>query len=216
MERIPLFPLNTVLFPKQGLPLHIFEDRYKQMIQRCLDESLRFGVVLIESGDEVGGEAMPHKVGTTAEITAVEPLQDGRMNLIAMGRRRFRIFALDRSEPYLQGDIEYLDTTGSTDDGVPELAEQIATLFAEHIKLVMAISGQWVRQVDLPGQPDQLADFVATQIDATSEEKQQVLETLAVLERLRLVRDLLQASLGTLNERWEERRQKRFAGAALN
>ena len=117
MERIPLFPLNTVLFPKQGFPLHIFEERYKQMIQRCVDDSLPFGVVLIESGEEVGGEAIPHKVGTTAEITAMERLQDGRMNLIAMGRSRFRIFALDRNEAYLQGDIEYLDTVDATADG---------------------------------------------------------------------------------------------------
>ncbi|MCH8066930.1 MAG: LON peptidase substrate-binding domain-containing protein, partial [Chloroflexi bacterium] len=99
MERLPLFPLDTVLFPKQVLPLHIFEERYKTMIGRCIEEGAPFGVVLIRSGNQVGGDAVPHDVGTTARIARVQRLPDGKINLITLGRDRFRVLSLDRSEP---------------------------------------------------------------------------------------------------------------------
>ena len=90
-QTIPLFPLNVVLFPGGFLPLHIFEERYKLMIQRCLDDESEFGVVLIKSGLEVGGNAEPHAVGTAARIVNVKKEEDGRMNIMVTGRERFRI-----------------------------------------------------------------------------------------------------------------------------
>src|SRR3990172_3261195 len=110
MERLPLFPLRTVLFPGMPLPLRIFEERYRLMIGRCLEQRAPFGVVLIRSGEEVGGPAEPYDVGTTARIVRVQRLEDGRMNLVALGERRFRIVHLDRSEPHLSGDVDYLQS----------------------------------------------------------------------------------------------------------
>ena len=216
MPRIPLFPLNLVLFPGQGLPLRIFEERYKLMINRCIDESAPFGVVLIKSGDEVGGEAEPHDVGTTARVAKVQRLPDGQLNLIALGRRRFRILALDRSEAYLSADVEYLEDAGAAGESAAERAEKVAPLFAEHVRLVMAISSQWTREVGLPREPAHLADYVASQLEAPVEVKQQLLETLSVPERLACVDALLGESVRKLTERWEESRQRRFAGLALN
>src|SRR5438045_9705996 len=100
-ELLSLFPLNTVLFPGMPLPLHIFEERYKLMIGRCIEEERPFGVVLIQSGPEVGGPAVPHLVGTTAHIAAVKHADDGRMNLIAIGQERFQILEVVRQAPYL-------------------------------------------------------------------------------------------------------------------
>ena len=68
-QKIPLFPLSTVLFPGGTIPLQIFEDRYHSMIQDCLESNSKFGVVLIKEGKEVGGAAVPHRVGTLAKIT---------------------------------------------------------------------------------------------------------------------------------------------------
>jgi len=76
--QLDLFPLHTVLFPHMRLPLHIFEPRYRVMIRACIDEERPFGVALIRSGEEVGGPAEPHGVGTTARITSHETLPDGR------------------------------------------------------------------------------------------------------------------------------------------
>jgi Lon protease-like protein len=91
LQNIPLFPLGTVLFPKQYLPLHIFEERYKLMIGECLRDQSRFGVVLIRAGREAGGPAVPFETGTTARIVDMESLEGGRMNIKTIGERPFHI-----------------------------------------------------------------------------------------------------------------------------
>jgi uncharacterized protein len=106
MFELPLFPLNTVLFPGMPLSLHIFEERYKQMINLCVEKREPFGVVLIEQGREVGLAAKPHLVGTTAHITRVQQLSQGRMNIVAVGHERFRILSLSYDRAYLVGQVE--------------------------------------------------------------------------------------------------------------
>ena len=216
MERLPLFPLDTVLFPKQALTLHIFEEWYNTMIGRCIEQGAPFGVVLIRSGKQVGGDAVPYDVGTTARIARVQRLPDGKLNLIALGRQRFRVLSLDRSEPYLTGDVEYLVSEAAEGGAVPREADRVATLFAEQFRLVMALSNQWTRDLNLPGEADALADFVAAQIEAPADVKQELLETLPVLSRLRRESELLGELIRTLTQRWEEVQRKRFAGASLN
>ena len=102
-----LFPLNTVLFPGMPISLHIFEPRYKLMVEECLQSSQPFGVVLIRDGVEaLGPLAEPHIVGCTAQITQIERLEDGRMNIIAIGVDRFQIRSLSHDKPYLVGIVE--------------------------------------------------------------------------------------------------------------
>lgn len=216
MARIPLFPLKTVLFPGMPLPLRIFEERYKLMINRCVGERAPFGVLLIRSGEEVGGPAEPHKVGTTARIARLQRLDEGRMNLITIGEQRFRIEQLDDSEPYLTGDVTFLESEDADSPDVGEHAERVATLFGEQFRLAMAVSGQWARAVDLPSDPDRLADHIAHQIEASATEQQELLEALSVQKRLRREAELLGERIRALTERWEEQRNKKFAGAALN
>ena len=106
MVELPLFPLHTVLFPGMPLPLHIFESRYKQMIDYCLKENSTFGVSLIHRGSEAFGPlAEPHKIGCTARIIEVQPLDDGRLNIVTVGERRFRIHSLNFDMPYLLGKV---------------------------------------------------------------------------------------------------------------
>jgi hypothetical protein len=216
MERLPLFPLRTVLFPGAALPLHVFEERYKVMVQRCIDARAPFGVTLIRSGEEVGGPAEPYGIGTAASIARVQRLPDGRMNLIVLGKRRFRILRLDRSETYLTGDVEYLQTEEAGSPEAERQAARASALFGEQLRLKMAITGQWMRGIDLPGDSDALADLIAAQMDASPQAKQELLETLSVPERLRKEADLLGERIRTLTERWERTRREKFAGAALN
>jgi Lon protease-like protein len=118
MNDLPLFPLNSVLFPGMPLQLHIFEERYKQMMNRCIDDKTPFGVVLIETGQEAGSAlAMPHLIGCTAHITQVQPLPFGRMNILALGRDRFRVHQLYQDKPYLSGDVEFIPL--ERDESVP-------------------------------------------------------------------------------------------------
>lgn len=216
MERLPLFPLRTVLFPGAALPLHVFEERYKIMIERCIQARAPFGVALIRSGEEVGGPAEPHDIGTSASIARVQRLPDGRMNVIALGQRRFRIAGLDHSEAYLAGDVEYVESEAGKTPEADDAAAGAAALFGEQLRLKMAITGQWTRAVDLPGDADALADFIAAHMDASPEAKQELLETLSVPERLRKEAELLGERIRMLTERWERTRREKFAGAALN
>lgn len=102
MYELPIFPLNTVLFPGMPLRLHIFEERYKQMMQRVMQTNQTFGVSLIKSGSEVLGPlAEPYPTGCTARIIQVEPLEDGRMNLTAVGDERYRIVRVGNPQPYM-------------------------------------------------------------------------------------------------------------------
>jgi Lon protease-like protein len=91
MENLPLFPLNTVLFPGGRLPLRIFEQRYMEMAKACLRDGVRFGVCLIREGREVGPAAVPAEVGTLARIGAWDMPQLGLLHVTALGEQRFRI-----------------------------------------------------------------------------------------------------------------------------
>ena len=98
-ELLPLFPLQTVLYPGMPLPLHIFEERYRQMIDKCLEHDAPFGVTLIKKGVEVGGPAEPFDVGTSARIVEASRREDGQMDLMAQGVHRFRILETLQDRP---------------------------------------------------------------------------------------------------------------------
>lgn len=109
-ERIPLFPLNTVLFPGGMLPLRIFEQRYLSMTKACLRDGTGFGVCLINDGQEVGRPAMPSEVGCLAEIVHWEMPQLGIFHLLARGTRRFRLLSTTTAEDGLvSGEVALLD-----------------------------------------------------------------------------------------------------------
>jgi len=117
-ELLPLFPLQVVLFPRTPLPLHIFEERYKQMIADVSRAHSEFGVVL-------AGEKGIVNTGCTATVEKVlKKYPDGRMDLIGIGRRRFEIILLNDEKPYLRGAVEYFDDEGA-DPIAPEVRERV-------------------------------------------------------------------------------------------
>jgi Lon protease-like protein len=106
---LPLFPLNTVLFPGGPLPLRIFETRYTDMVRRCMREGSSFGVVLIRAGGEVGAVASTADVGTTARIVDFDQLQDGLLGIACRGERKFRIRRRSLQADGLNvGEVEWL------------------------------------------------------------------------------------------------------------
>jgi Lon protease-like protein len=105
--RIPLFPLETVLFPGAALPLHIFEKRYREMVGECLRETKPFGVVRSD-GDQMA------IIGCTAQIVrVVERFADGQMDILCEGVKRFEIEGLDESREFLQADVEFFEDEGA-------------------------------------------------------------------------------------------------------
>jgi Lon protease-like protein len=113
--RIPLFPLNTVLFPGSVLPLKLFEQRYLDMAATCMKDNTPFGICLIEKGSEVGASAEPHAVGTLASIGNWEMEQLGILMITAIGGRRFRIISTSIGPTnQLEASVELLSESGPT------------------------------------------------------------------------------------------------------
>ena len=106
---IPMFPLSLVLFPEQILPLHIFEDRYRTMVEEIIDDDREFGVVLIERGSEVGGGDTRKSIGTLAEIIDSEKSNDGRWLLITKGTKRIETSRWLEDSPYPRAEVSFLD-----------------------------------------------------------------------------------------------------------
>ena len=120
-ERIPLFPLNVVLFPGEQLPLHIFEPRYRRMVRECLDARSPYGMLLaVDDGIT--------RVGCTAEILEVmKRFPDGRMDILTVGRDPFRIVELYTEDPLLEGHVDYLEDRDSLVD--PKKQQKLIGLY---------------------------------------------------------------------------------------
>ena len=105
---LPMFPLQTVLFPGVAMPLHVFEPRYRAMTRHCVDGDGRFGVVLIERGSEVGGGDVRTSVGTCARIVEAAELPDGRWLLMVLGVERIGVQRWLPDDPYPQAEVTVL------------------------------------------------------------------------------------------------------------
>lgn len=175
MFEIPLFPLHTVLFPGMPLTLHIFEERYKQMIQLCLRQQSPFGVVLIRRGQEVGGGAEPHAVGCTARVTHLQPLEDGRLNLLAVGQERMRIVELKHDRAYLVGVAELWPLAAADGDRVAAANEQLRPLVSRYLTILANAEQIDRNAVKLPDDPQAFAFLAASLLQVPPEKKQTLL-----------------------------------------
>jgi len=188
---LPLFPLRAVLFPHTTLSLHIFEPRYREMIERCVEEGIGFGVVLIRKGEEVGVPATPHDVGTEASIVACERLPDGRYEVVAEGRRRFRVTSLDDSRPYLSGEAEWISEEDADEENV-ELAEAVARLYEGLLQRLEGFGTATFDETWKGLTPTELSWKVADALPLPMVAKQQLLETASTKQRLQREANALQ------------------------
>jgi Lon protease-like protein len=188
---LPLFPLRTVLFPGQTLPLHIFEPRYRQMILDCIQADRTFGVVLIREGLEVGGPATPYDVGTTAVIEDIEHLADGRMNIVTVGRERFLLQDYDTvNKPYLVGRISpwpWIDEMLTH----AELSQAVQRRLMQYAGLFSQISDTDIELDPSPQPPTALAVLAAVILQVPAEQKQALLEIPSMDELLRRLDQML-------------------------
>jgi len=172
--QIPLFPLHTVLSPGLALPLHVFEDRYRLMVRRCLDESTPFGVVLIHEGSELaprdGGpqELAIASVGTFAEIREASRYADGRWELLTVGAGRFVIETVRTGlEPYLMAEVEPLDDALGDADSADALVRRVSRRFVDYLRLLQPRDGEATTpidvqvEVDVPDDDDGRSDLEA-------------------------------------------------------
>lgn len=185
---VPLFPLGTVLFPGLVLPLHIFEQRYRDLVADLLasdEDSRHFGVVAIRSGHEVGtdGVGALHAVGCLAEMTEVTALPDGRYDVQSVGMRRFRLHRLDPDSgqdstevPYLRGEVELLEEP--VGDGAAQLAATVLGRFQAYLTRLRATATK------VPTDPTVLSYSVAANVLLDMSDKQRLLEADDTAQRL--------------------------------
>ena len=140
-RELPLFPLNVVLFPQMALPLLIFEERYKAMIQACLDSDSRFGVVLIKQGQEVGAPAIPYTTGTVARIRSITPLDDGTLNVMVMGERRFHIREIMWEQPYITALVNLPEEPAGDPSPTAEVIEPLRVNLEEYLRTLLGLRG---------------------------------------------------------------------------
>lgn len=193
LEELPLFPLHTVLFPYAQLQLHVFEDRYREMVRSCVEFDRPFGIVLIRDGSEVGGPASPYMVGTAVRILKTIPYDDGRMDIHVEGERRFRIRELDEeSHPYLVGKVEpVIEVEIEETDENRQLFGEAKEQFEQLIQKIFARQ-EFNVSVKLPTDPVVLSFTIANMLHMENLAKQRLLETTDTLERVATLMPILQ------------------------
>lgn len=201
MYDLPLFPLNTVLFPGMPISLHIFEPRYRLMIQRCIQAEQPFGVVLIKQGVEASGPlAEPYPVGCTARITQVERTEDGHMNIVAVGIERFQIRALDYDKPYLMGKVEAFPLVSGDSGLITQAGQKLRPWVERYLNVLSQASNELKFDLDrLPDDPLSLAYLAASLVQIPLDQKQTLLASNQMAEFLTGIHTIYRREVALLN-----------------
>ncbi|MEU0580233.1 LON peptidase substrate-binding domain-containing protein [Streptomyces griseoincarnatus] len=210
--RLPLFPLNTVLFPGLVLPLNVFEERYRAMMRELLktpeDEPRQFAVVAIRDGHEVApsapglpdSTAVPergpaagfgadplhafHKVGCIADAATIRERPDGTFEVLATGTTRVRLLSVDASGPFLTAELEQLEEDPGEEAG--PLAEGVLRAFRQYQKrLAGARERSLTSDAELPDEPSVVSYLVAAAMMLDTPTRQRLLQAPDTASRLR-------------------------------
>lgn len=191
---LPLFPLGAVLYPGMLLPLHIFEERYRQLVRDLLErpEPRQFGVIAIRKGRETGidGVHLLYEIGCTATLRRVDELDDGGFDLVTVGTQRFRLLALDQTLPYLQGEVELL-AEDTVDQAAAPVVRAVQVTFRAYLDALTERGGATIRIEDLPSEPSLLSFVVAATMVIDLPERQGLLDEADTVRRLNAERALL-------------------------
>ena len=216
-HELSLFPLNNVvLFPDMPLPLHIFEERYKAMIGGCVERDEPFGVLLIKEGSEVGEPAEPHSIGTTARVSQVQRLQEGRLNILTRGETRFELLQTVQTVPHLIGLVRFMEE----DEGDVSAAALagVREQFVQLQRQLTAMAGGWDREITVPEEPIALARIasatLAVSLPLPPDVRQSLLETPTAGGQLDKLQTLMQQANRIVAEQVEQNTP--FKGPRLN
>ena len=201
-QTLPLFPLGTVLFPGLLLPLHIFEDRYRQLVRDLLakPEPREFGVIAIRHGRETGVDGVSdlYEVGCTAEIRQAEELDDGRFALVTVGNQRFRLKGLDEPAPYLAADVDLLDDEVGDEAAAALAVKPVQKAFLDYLTALADQRQATFEVPELPDEPVLLSYLVAAAVVVDMQDKQRLLAAPDAARRLVAGRELLSREIRLL------------------
>ncbi|WP_099238763.1 LON peptidase substrate-binding domain-containing protein [Synechococcus sp. BDU 130192] len=197
VRELPLFPLpELVLFPSRPLPLHVFEFRYRIMMNTILEHDRRFGVLMVNPVDGTIAN-----VGCCAEIVHCEKLPDGRMKMLTIGQQRFRVLDYVREKPYRVGLVEWIEDDPTTGN-LSSLAVDAKQVLMDVVGLSAKLAGQDLElPEELPDLPRELSFWIAGSLYGVAEEQQALLELQDTQERLRREMEILTSTRNHLAAR---------------
>jgi uncharacterized protein len=196
-----MFPLGTVLFPGVALPLHVFEQRYRQLARDCLAGDRELGIVLIERGSEVGGDDVRTGHGTLARIARAAELPDGRWFLLVSGEQRIEVLSWLEDDPYPRARVRQR-TDGGPGDGLADLVDEVTVLLRRALALASELGESTVpATLELSDEPVAAGYQAAAAAPIGPLDKHGLLALDDPDERTAQLRDLLAGSVELLEAR---------------
>jgi ATP-dependent Lon protease len=197
VRELPLFPLpGVILFPGRPLPLHIFEYRYRMLMNSILESDRRFGVLLWDQEKNA-----PSNIGCCAEIVRFYRLPDDRMEVLTLGQQRFRVLEQVREKPYRVGLVQWIQDEPTMKDLRP-MTRDVGQLLQDVVRLSGKLTGEAIDLPDdLPDTPIELSYWIASNLRGVPEEQQALLEMLNTEERLERESEILTSTRNHLAAR---------------
>lgn len=212
--RLPIFPLPLVMLPNELLPLHIFEDRYRQMLRDIGHDRNRFGLTYFEPSEQLIDRPAADCVGCVAEVRESEMLPDGRSNILTLGVVRYRLKAyLVVKEPYLVAEVEPF--ADEVEPGIDALADDVFLLFERMAKAAFKLGGNRgpfpeIQRTD----PESLSFLITAAFNFDNEKKYRFLEMTSTRERLTELSELLKKTAAQMEDSAEVQNISRSNGHA--
>lgn len=203
VSELPLFPLAVVLFPGVPLPLHIFEPRYRQMLDDIRASNNLFGLSYFDASTSEQEFPPVGSIGCVAKVTDAQAMPDGRWNILTIGVIRYRIEEyLDRGDPYLVARVSYFEDEDHDSEAVRDSSRGVAETFTRIARAVRIINDE---RANLPNiadtEPQRLSFLVAAAMDMDTDVKQELLELRLTSQRLRRLSDILSRAVSGYEER---------------
>ncbi|HEX8422690.1 MAG TPA: LON peptidase substrate-binding domain-containing protein [Pyrinomonadaceae bacterium] len=203
VSELPLFPLPLVLFPGVPLPLHIFEERYRQMLADVRAGNNLFGLSYFDLNTATNTRPPLGHVGCAAEVVEAQMMPDGRSNILTVGLIRYRLVEyVEAGEPYLVGRVEFFEDEPEDEALLLELARHVAEIFTRIARAVRNLNDDRAGLPELPdAEPERLSFLVAAAMELDAEAKQGLLELRSGAQRLERISNLLSQVVGNYEER---------------
>jgi Lon protease-like protein len=200
---LPIFPLSIVLFPGVPLPLHIFEQRYRQMLNDIRVSNNLFGISYFDVSTSPQEIPPAGHIGCVAEVSETQTLPDGRSNILTVGVIRYRIEEyVERGDPYLVARVSFFEDEEDDNELLRNSSREVAETFTRIARAVRTINDERASLPDISDtEPQQLSFLVAAAMEVDTDLKQELLEMRSTSERLRRLRDMLARAVSSYEER---------------
>ena len=203
VRELPLFPLPLVLFPGVPLPLHIFEERYRRLLADVRASNSLFGLSYFVPDAGPEGRPPAGHVGCATEVVEVQPLPDGRSNILAVGVVRYRVAEyVERGDPYFVARVEFFEDEEEDGEIVRRRVAEVSEMFMRIARAMRTVNAERGALPELPqDDPERLSFLVAAVVEMDAETKQRLLETRSTSERLRRLHTMLAQAVNAYEER---------------